>query len=87
MGYSPWGLKESDMTEQLTHTHTPWGFPGGPVVKTHFPCRGLRFNPQGTKILHAKRHGKKTEEKKEPTSCRSWEIILSLAAGKVMQMP
>ena len=20
-GYSPWGLKESDMTEQLTHTH------------------------------------------------------------------
>ena len=22
MGYSPWGRKESDMTEQLTHTHT-----------------------------------------------------------------
>ena len=22
MDYSPWGLKESDMTEQLTHTHT-----------------------------------------------------------------
>ena len=22
VGYSPWGLKESDMTEQLTHTHT-----------------------------------------------------------------
>ena len=21
-GYSPWGCKESDMTEQLTHTHT-----------------------------------------------------------------
>ena len=21
-GYSPWGRKESDMTEQLTHTHT-----------------------------------------------------------------
>ena len=21
-GYSPWGLKESDTTEQLTHTHT-----------------------------------------------------------------
>ena len=20
-GYSPWGCKESDMTEQLTHTH------------------------------------------------------------------
>ena len=22
MGYSPWGLKELDMTEQLTYTHT-----------------------------------------------------------------
>ena len=22
MGYSPWGHKESDMTEQITHTHT-----------------------------------------------------------------
>ena len=22
MGYSPWGLKESDTTEQLIHTHT-----------------------------------------------------------------
>ena len=22
VGYSPWGDKESDMTEQLTHTHT-----------------------------------------------------------------
>ena len=22
MGYSPWGRKESDMTERLTHTHT-----------------------------------------------------------------
>ena len=22
MGYSPWGPKESDMTEQLTHNHT-----------------------------------------------------------------
>ena len=21
-GYSPWGLKESDTTERLTHTHT-----------------------------------------------------------------
>ena len=22
MGYSPWGCKQSDMAEQLTHTHT-----------------------------------------------------------------
>ena len=21
-GYSPWGLKDSDMTERITHTHT-----------------------------------------------------------------
>ena len=24
MGYSPWNLKESNMTEQLTHTHLPF---------------------------------------------------------------
>ena len=23
VSYSPWGLKESDMTERLTHTHNP----------------------------------------------------------------
>ena len=73
-----------------TNTHTPWDFPGGPVVKTpHFPCRGLRFNHQGTKILHASRHGQKNRrrKKKESTRYRSWETVLSLAAGKVMQMP
>ena len=29
VGYSPWGHKESDMTEQLTHTLSPLGVPGG----------------------------------------------------------
>ena len=24
MGYSPWGRKESEMTEQLTHIHTTY---------------------------------------------------------------
>ena len=48
VGYSPWGHKESDMTERLHfHFHPPiknlkknilllyqvWNFPGGPVVK------------------------------------------------------
>ena len=34
VGYSPWGRKESDTTERLTHTHTyTKDFPGGPVVK------------------------------------------------------
>ena len=28
MGYSPWDRKESDMTEQLTHTERRHGFPG-----------------------------------------------------------
>ena len=26
MGYSPWGCKESEMTEQVTHTHS-YGLP------------------------------------------------------------
>ena len=43
MGYSPWGCKESDTTEQLyTHTHTPpsWLLGGG----LDFPsgCRLVR---------------------------------------------
>ena len=34
MGYSPWGLKDSDMTEQLnTHTHTHYSVE--PVVVIH----------------------------------------------------
>ena len=28
VSYSPWGLKESDTTEQLTYTHTQEGFMG-----------------------------------------------------------
>ena len=34
-GYSPWGHKESDTTEQLTHTHTKYNvifFPWGAVT-------------------------------------------------------
>ena len=32
-GYSPWGRKELDTTEQLKHTSFSWGFPGVSVVK------------------------------------------------------
>ena len=33
-GYSPWGHKESDMIQQLTHTHThSLGRPGGIQVR------------------------------------------------------
>ena len=28
MGYSPWGHKELDTTEQLTLSLSPWGVPG-----------------------------------------------------------
>ena len=51
-GYSPWGLKELDMTEQLTHTHTHGkntsskeatlsGFYETVSVSTHFVMAGL----------------------------------------------
>ena len=33
MGYSPWGLKESDMTEKLTLNTTSKDFTGGTVEK------------------------------------------------------
>ena len=32
-GYSPWGCKESDMTEQLSTHLQIWVFPGGSVIK------------------------------------------------------
>ena len=42
MGYSPWGCKESDTTERLTHTHTKnlatnlnTGFPYGLAISLH----------------------------------------------------
>ena len=33
VGYSPWGPKESDMTEKLTLKTTSKDFPGGTVEK------------------------------------------------------
>ena len=41
MGYSPWGGKELDMTEQL-NTHSTGDLPDGLVVK-YLPCntRGM----------------------------------------------
>ena len=60
MGNSPWGYKESDMTEQLNQlpqtgwfkTIEIWDFPGGLLVKVpHSHCRGTDSIPgQGTKI-------------------------------------
>ena len=33
VGYCPWGSKESDTTEWLTHTYSPWG-----GTKSPWPC-------------------------------------------------
>ena len=44
-GYSLWGLKEPDMTEQLTHTHThrkqlySWSAPNQNETKGHASCK------------------------------------------------
>ena len=34
-GYSPWGHKESDLTEQLTHTHIHTNSVGSVSLKNH----------------------------------------------------
>ena len=44
-GYSPWGCKESDTTERLTHTHTQTQWePGRPTASCHFPPRMKRYS-------------------------------------------
>ena len=52
VGYSPWGCKESDVTECThTHTHTPQAstpcreLPGGPVVRAPLPLQRTRVQP------------------------------------------
>ena len=46
VGYSPWGYKESDMTEQVTHTSN-WQHSG---KESTCQCRRCRFNPWVRKI-------------------------------------
>ena len=48
MGYSPWGHKESDVTERLTHItykDAERDFPGGAWIESAQQCRGHGFNP------------------------------------------
>ena len=51
-GYSPWGCKELDMTEQLTHTHTHtceiWTW-GGKVCKRGTVKRGAWYGILGAR--------------------------------------
>ena len=49
MGYSPWGLKESDMTEQLTHTLLELRVKSKfPVLESLGHTFGLRFQKLST---------------------------------------
>ena len=42
VGYSPWGRKESDMTERLHYIPCPWDFPGENTgVGCHFLLQGI----------------------------------------------
>ena len=45
MGYSPWGSKELDTTERLTHTHTHTHTFGStfPLFQHYFPSRDQLF--------------------------------------------
>ena len=48
MGYSPWGRKELDTTERVTHTQVPeglWGVLGREEVKTRPGGRPKRQSP------------------------------------------
>ena len=68
VGYSPWGHKELDMTEQLSiHTRQPWGFPGGSVVK----------NPPAMQEMWVQPLGQEDSLEKKMATCTSslaWEI-------------
>ena len=44
VGYSPWGHKESDMSEQLTHTHTHTGTHIHPTLTSYRET----IKPKGT---------------------------------------
>ena len=64
MSYGPWGRKESDMTERLTHTHThthtqsPWGCKELDMTEKlslfTLQCGAYEFDPWSGKIPHAK---------------------------------
>ena len=74
MGYSPWGLKESDTTERLTHTHIhthTYGLRGLPLWLSlkESACNagdaGSIFGP-GSKIPHAVRQLNPSSSTTEP---------------------
>ena len=48
MGYNPWGGKESDMTERLTHTHLVYMHSTGVNIQIihSFPTNDTNLNQQ-----------------------------------------
>ena len=56
MGYSPWGRKESDTTEQLHSLHST-GFPGGSDGKVSDSNAGAPGSIPGSGISPAGRNG------------------------------
>ena len=43
-GYSPWGRKESDMTEATEHTLPSWGLSAIPTLSSRFPSSPTIFS-------------------------------------------
>ena len=44
MGYSSWGQKESDTTEEIEHTHTLTTFQGPTVYWIRYTCKQITIN-------------------------------------------
>ena len=53
MGYSPWGHREPDMTDRLTHTHTHTHTHERVVGSRHALVSGVQQVAQSHMYLHA----------------------------------
>ena len=80
-GYSPWGHKESDMTEQLTHTHTHVcinykrylrDFPGDPGVKASPFNSGVQVQSLFRELRSYMTHSQKNKQIKHKQYCNKF---------------
>ena len=77
-GYSPWGHKESDMTERLIVLHfhpKTWGFPGDSVIKN------LPANAGDASLKDSLE-----EEMATYSSILAWKILWREEPGKLQSM-